>query len=564
MRSSPRVTRPLVAMLFGTLISLLWTIPATAHATVVATNPESGAVVEEAPDTITVEFSEPVTVVAAETLILAPNGTPAHDGEPTVDGSVLTYRLNENAPNGTYLVSYRVISDDGHPIPGGFTFSIGSPSAAPQLAADLDGDAFVAGALVVNRFAGYVGLALALGSVLMLVFAGIDRRRAIARLTIAGLSLVAATAVIGLYLQVPYQAGTGMFDVTGDDVGAVLASPFGGAYLVRLLIVLTALPLLRLGVTGATGRSSRLALAALAVALLGTWPFTGHALTSPVPAWSIVADVVHLGAGSLWIGGLVVLVAHLVRRDRTIEAAAFLPAWSRWATWLIIALAVAGVGHALLQAGNPLGWPETPYGRLLLVKLALFALVLASAAIARRLVARLGGASAEPGGTVDTEAVAGPDAPERRIAPTVTAVRRLIVVELVIAAAVLATTAFLVRAVPGEVGPQPQAPQYFSTELTAEAYTLQFELDPGMLGENALHLYLFTPDGEPLAPLEWDVSMSNKAAGVAPVGIGVALLAPNHVSADVVLPSAGEWLFEFKIRTGEFDRETVSATVTVE
>ena len=56
------------------------------------------------------------------------------DGRPA---ATVTVTLRPGGPRGTYLVSYRVISADSHPVAGGFTYSVGAPSAAtgPTLAA---------------------------------------------------------------------------------------------------------------------------------------------------------------------------------------------------------------------------------------------------------------------------------------------------------------------------------------------------------------------------------------------------------------------------------------------
>ncbi|TQL75810.1 copper transport protein [Stackebrandtia endophytica] len=537
-----------LAVLGGLFLALLAASPAQAHATVVATTPAIDEIVADAPQQVTVEFSEPVSVVAAETGVIGPDGRRA-DAEPaTSDGNVLTYVLTGDLPEGTYLVSYRVISADGHPVPGGFTFSIGKRSAAPD-SADLanDVDPLVNILVVVNRFLSYAGLVLLLGPGLLMVAARLRNGefppiRGPRRLMTAGLGLLAATAALGLYLHVPYTAGSSLFGFTGPDVAMVVESRFGIAAMLRLLIVAAAIPVVKWLSRAADGPATRLVPAVLAVALAVTWPMSGHATTSPAPPLTMVSDTVHVLAMGMWLGGLVTLAVYLVRRSHTRGVRELLPEWSRWATWLVAALAVAGLAQALIEVGSVDALLETRYGQLVIAKIVLFGVVLLAAFFARRAVLRSDGS-------------------------LLSLIRRVIGVELAVGVILLGVSAVLVQTVPASVavndaGDQVQADRY-SVELTDKLFTLRFELEPAAIGDNTAHLYLYTPQGEPLEAVEWSASYGQPDSGIAPVGIGLALLSPNHVQADVALPSAGNWEFTFTIRISELERSTVSTVVTV-
>lgn len=538
-----------LAVLAGMFLALLAASPAQAHATVVRTTPAIDEIVATAPQQVTVEFSEPVSVVAAETGVIGPDGERA-DAEPAAgDGNVLTFFLGDDLPNGTYLVSYRVISADGHPVPGGFTFSIGERSAAPD-PADLvtDVDPLVNILVVVNRFLSYAGLVLLLGPGLLMVAARLRNgdfppTRGPRRLMTAGLGLLAGTAAVGLYLHVPYTAGSSLFGFTGPDVAMVLESRFGIAALLRLLIVVAAIPMIRWLTRAPDGLATKLAPAGLAIALAVTWPMSGHATTSPAPPLTMVSDTVHVLAMGMWLGGLVTLAAYLVRRSNTRGVRDLLPEWSRWATWLVAALAVAGLAQAVIEVGTVEALLQTRYGQLVIAKIVLFGLVLVAAFFARRAVARGDGS-------------------------LLTRLRRIIAVELAVGAVLLGVSAVLVQTVPASVAVNDTSDQFeagdrYSVELKDELFTLRFELEPVAVGENTAHLYLYTPEGEPLEALEWSAGYGQPDSGIAPVGIGLALLSPNHVQADVALPSPGNWEFTFTIRISELERSTVSTVVTV-
>src|SRR5207248_184695 len=172
------------------------------------------------------------------------------------------------------------------------------------------------------------------------------------------------------------------------------------------------------------GTADRALLAILAVVGMATWPMSGHAGSSTLPEVTAIADVAHLGAMAVWLGGLVVLVGYLLRRANATELGAILPVWSRWATTAVVVLVVAGTVQALVNIGSFGALFGTTYGRLVLVKVALLAAILLAAYFSRR-VARA--PSADAG---------------------LRALRRSVLVELAIAAVVLSLSSTLVQTTP--------------------------------------------------------------------------------------------------------------------
>ena len=338
-----------VARLLGLLVVAIGLIlgpatPARAHAVLVSSSPVPDVVLSNAPTEVVLTFSESVRQVPGKIRVLSPNGSRVDRGEPTFDGAVVRIPVDPTGPKGTYLVSYRVISADGHPVSGGYTYSVGTPSAPPSDTEESDGDPVVSAALAVTRYLGYAGLLLLVGPVLVLSLLWPRRldRRGPAKLVWIGVTLVAVSTLAGLLLQVPYTAGGGLFSVTVDGLSDVLGSTLGAAYLVRLGILAAAVILLQVllrqpastdpSSEASGGRADRVLLLILGVAGLGTWPLAGHPIASPVPAVSVVVDTVHLGAMAVWLGGLAMLAGFLLRRADERELGAILPVWSRWAS----------------------------------------------------------------------------------------------------------------------------------------------------------------------------------------------------------------------------------------
>ncbi|SCL19633.1 copper transport protein [Micromonospora nigra] len=519
--------------------------PAAAHAVVVATMPLRDQVLGYAPREVVVTFSEPVTPVPGRVQVLAPDGKRIHSGEPQVRDTVLRIPLRvADRPLGTYLVSYRVVSADSHPVAGSFVFSAGAPSASPpQPASSADTPA---GALVpAARYVGYLGLLLAVGPTLLAATMWPRRlsRRSVTVTALAGLGL-AAVATVGTWVgQAAQVVGAPVDDLSAADLVAVADSDIGVVLGVRLGLLCLAGALLPAAVARGAGRGRAGALAAVGVAVLATWPLAGHPVAAPLPPVSITLGVIHLAGVTVWLGGLFALTVFLLRRTHERVLARILPAWSRLATLAVAWLVVAGVGQAAIELGRPAALLDSTYGRLLCAKAALLAGVLAVAARQRRLVRR------------------------RVAAKLPRTVARAAWVELAATAGVLALTAALVQTPPGRTagtGAQPVARDGVARSLTTDLFALQFDVYPARAGvANSLHAYTYTPGGRELPVAEWTITATLPAAGIEPVDVEIAAIEPHHASAELRFPVPGEWTLTITARISEIDRAAATTTVTI-
>jgi copper transport protein len=188
-----------------------------------------------------------------------------------------------------------------------------------------------------------------------------------------------------------------------------------------------------IAVAGFAMAARRLALgwgiATLAILALGAFPgMTGHANAGDLRAVTLPADILHVWAVGGWIGALTLVL--LLERRRVLEAGPSLlptlvPRFSRLALPSVIALVASGVLAAWVHLESLGALVGTRYGRLLLLKLAIVAAVLPLGAMNwRRLKPRLSDSAAQ------------------------TSMRRLAILEVALAAIVLAVTAILVRTDP--------------------------------------------------------------------------------------------------------------------
>jgi copper transport protein len=575
------VTRVLaVLFVLLTTVLVLPAAPASAHAATVGSNPAPGSVIGASPSEVTVTFSEPVTPVEGRVQVIAPDGERI-SGKVQGGGTVLRIPVRKaGKPLGTYLISFRVISADSHPVGGAITFSVGAPSARPEEPAATTGPhPSVAVAVPLLKTIGYAGVTLIVGPALFLAFLWPPRRsRAGAlRMIRIGLALTAAATLGALGTQAQQGSGAPVWSLTAGEFTEVVASQYGLLLLARLAVLgaLAVLlpPLLRrprravtvprtvpapvLVGAGApvpepapavpprpqvTPRRARAwTVLGLGAAGLATWPMTGHAIAVPLPAVTITAGVVHMAAMAVWLGGLVTLTVFLLRGTHERILGVVLPVWSRWAALAVIWLVMAGAVQAVIQVGSvPALW-RTDYGRLLLVKLAILAAVLAAAAGARRMVNR----SRNGRG-----------------------LRRTVGVEVAASVVILALSSVLVQVDPGRSAAANEAAvggRGVSETLTSDLYTVQFNIYPVELGEyNTVHAFLYRPDGAPLQAAEWEVSARLLDPPLEAVKQPMAGILPgNQALGSLAFPLAGTYEVVFTIRVSEIDRASVKTTVTV-
>ncbi|MEU8662112.1 copper resistance CopC/CopD family protein [Actinoplanes philippinensis] len=572
----------MLAVLFVLLTSVLVlpASPASAHAATVGSTPAPGSVIGASPSEVTVTFSEPVTPVEGRVQVIAPDGERI-SGKVQGGGTVLRIPLRKaRKPLGTYLISFRVISADSHPVGGAITFSVGAPSARPEEPAATTGPhPSVAVAVPLLKTIGYAGVTLIVGPALFLAFLWPPRRSrgGALRMIRIGLALTAAATLGALGTQAQQGSGAPLWTLTADEFLEVVTSQYGLLLLGRLAIVgaLAVLlpPLLRrpprtvsvpltapvpvLVGAGApaprpapapkpqpqlTPRKARAwAVLGLGAAGFATWPMTGHAIAVPLPAVTVTAGVVHMAAMATWIGGLVTLTVFLLRGTHERMLGVVLPVWSRWAALAVIWLVMAGAVQSVIQLGSvPALW-RTDYGRLLLVKVGVLAVVLVAAAGARRMVNR---------------------------ARNGRGLRRTVLVEVVASVLILGLSSVLVQVDPGRTAAANEkavAGKGVSETLTSDLYTVQFNIYPVELGEwNTVHAFLYRPDGAPLQAEEWQVSARLLDPPLEAVKQPMAGLLPgNQALGSLTFPLAGTYELVFTIRVSEIDRASVKTTVTV-
>lgn len=176
-----RALQALLVLLGAVLLLLAESTGAFAHAELQVTTPANGAVLDRAPATVTVAFTDVVQVGSDGVRVLAADGTRvdrADAARSPGNPRTVTATLRSGLPDGTYTVAWRVASADAHPVHGAFAFTVGAPgsSTGPLTEADQETDQLVSALVLLSRGTGYAGLALLIGAagILALGANGID------------------------------------------------------------------------------------------------------------------------------------------------------------------------------------------------------------------------------------------------------------------------------------------------------------------------------------------------------------------------------------------------------
>lgn len=387
-----------VHVLIG-LLAVLWlAVPQQvfAHASLIEADPASGSVLETSPDVIRLTFNERLESGLFYIRLYDGMGR-----EVTKEKAKLSQDRREvsvalpSLRNGSYTVSYRVISADGHPVSASYVFHVGEVSV-------VYGGPGSGGGHHHHHAEGLDGQALLLHTVkavylaAMLLFAGMalwqvrrgsaptDGGQADGQNRLAGWQLTALRIfLLALIAWIGVQLPQLMDGWTAAHWSSLWQTSLGRLWAVHLALALAGL--IVSGWRGKTETGSpawqRYGLAGLGLLMLVTKATSGHAAATQ-PAWaSIALDAVHLLMASLWAGGLFMLL--LLWRNNRDRVMAFLPVFSRFAWISIVVLALSGIVLTWMMLPGIRYLLYSSWGTALLVKIAVVLLVIPVAGVIR-------------------------------------------------------------------------------------------------------------------------------------------------------------------------------------
>ena len=530
--SSRRAFRRMITMRRVAILVFLLLAPlqALAHAQLRGSDPAEGAVVAGTPPSIRLEFNEAVAPLVLR--LIGPDGT-ATEVEGAAENEAVTVAPPPGLADGTHLLSWRVVSSDGHPVGGTLTFHIGAPSATPPTPADLAaGAARMAAAL---RLALTVALVTAVG---LAVFAAFVGRAAMPPEQLAiGRVAAAATLPLGALL-----VGVQGLDMLSLPLSALLSAAPWTAGLAAPVAVTVALSILAAGLAGVSTPPGdaplRLgfALGAWALAAL-SFTASGHAAVAPPAVVALPAVALHAAALIFWMGSLLPLLFSL----RGPAPDAVLRRFSAIAVPMVGALILSGATLTWLQAGSAEALMGSSYGLVLAAKLALVAVLLALAARNRLVL---------------TPAL-GADHPQA--APRLA---RAIRAEILLGLAILALASAFRLTPPPRALIEPAEPLY--AHIHTDRAMADIRLTPGRAGPIEVMLGFQTGDFTELVPHEVEVVFAQPDAGIEPIRL-TALQGGDGLwhAGPVTLPRPGSWDVTLRLLITDFESVTLTDTLTL-
>jgi copper transport protein len=498
-------------------VALNPTQQAAAHASLLSTLPADGVTIPNAPKTFTLEFNEPVSPLVMR--LVRPNGQIATLTDIAAQNKTVVVAAPEMAELGSYVLSWRVVSADGHPVGGVVSFAVGHQSSAVA-PPPVEGAAAVHVTIWAVQFVLALGLYVGAGGAFFVAW--LTAKTPISRqgILVAFMTCGLLAALASIPLQGLDALAKPLSNLLRPEISA---AGFGTSWGVTVVVAAAAL-VAGLLALGFDNRMLSRALVVFALVGIGLALVTsGHASTAEPRFVTVPAIFLHGVCVAFWIGSLLPLTITVGSGDSVA-----LERFSQLIPVPLILLIATGVVLAFVQLDRPDALWTTAYGRVLSIKIALVLVLLALGALNRyALVPRL----MQSG-------------PRRLIA--------IITTEFVLAVAILGIVGLWRFTAP------PVA------LAAAEATFIHFHGDRAMTsitlkpvrGQGASLSILITDTNErPIAAKEVDVVAWNSSAGIEPIRRGASSEGDGEWRVDGLhIPVAGVWRMRVEILVNDFDK----------
>ncbi len=521
------MTCRLVLLPIMLLASIAWADAAFAHASLLQTSPTDGTVLANSPETLTLRFNEPVSPTVFK--VIDPSGAEIIPTSVEALNETVTVKLGNRLPDGTSLLSYRIISADGHPVGGTISFSIGHPTH--NAVALTTTDQSVARAIWVTRILIYLGLFVGVGGPFFRHWIAAPASKQDSSASVIGgammvCALFASALALGLQgldaLGLPL-THIGDRSVWSAGLATTYATSLGFSAIAIVLALYSGRPLPRV----ASKPISMLALLMVGMSLASS----GHVSTIE-PTWvSRSAVFLHTTAVAFWGGALLPMLFSVASREPQVIVT--LRRFSFWAIPSVIILFIAGTGMAKAQLENVSSLWLTDYGTVLLAKLVVVGLLLGLAGINYVWL---------------TPAVlAGKSIASKRLRWTISG-------EIVLIVAILGLVA-LWRFTPPPRALLAAAAQPAHIHIHQQRAMVDLTMAPASTGPVTITMQFLSGDFGPLVPKEVTIELSKPESGIEAIERKATLGAGDIWNAGpMIVPLAGKWHVRVDALISDFDK----------
>ena len=535
--------------LLAVLVTIGVSQTAFAHAVLLGSTPKAGEMLADSPKELTLNFNEEVGPIFFKVLDKTGKevGKP---GEIRPDGNNLHLPLGEALANGTYVLTYRVISADTHPVGTTFGFSVGEPMADMSQMSQSASESSTPWtyAVAANRWVLYATMLLAAGSALFTLLiptpAGVGAATFSLGRTSAIIASVAYLLAIGIGGAEMLMGGaTALLSVDAWSRGVGSTLPPSAVIGVPAMLVL----IYAFGQGADKPKTGALTVGA--VAAIGSFLVTGHAATA-APVWLMATVVaIHLFGASFWFGALYPLFKTAGTTDAT-QAGVVMTKFSVWAMFSVGLIILSGLAISFVQVESPSKLLGNAYGAGLVRKLVLVAIILGLAAYNKLVL---------------TPALEKGDATaSHRIRRTIRI--EIVVYVLILGAAMSLTLTTPPRAImaPG-AGGMAMMNEGFKATVQANGYTVDLDITPAKAGENMIMATIKDKDGQVISTLaDLEITGNLPAAGISDVlvkGQNTGNGMWHFMFKEMIIP--GDWKLKVDAFINDFDKVSFETTVPI-
>ncbi|NTA84517.1 copper resistance protein CopC/CopD [Agrobacterium tumefaciens] len=490
-----------------------------AHAVLISSTPAQGERLPKSPQSLSLRFSEEVTRVDVS---LVNSQGERQKLDTVASGGDVRVELPGSLADGAYAFTWRIVSEDGHPVSASVVFSIGEGSNSTGFNAAITTAGWIIAATWTMKFVFYCATLFGIGGVFFSIVIARERTR------LTTTSLLALSGLCALTLLVLF-----CLEEAGGDI-TTMATPEALAVVLDCSLVKSvALILVSLCLAFGAGRllTGGAVLSTTALAILGpAFALTGHASGAGISWLSFSAVSLHVIAVAFWAGSLPGLWKTLGREK--LSQRETLMRFSFVVPFSIGTLLLAGTYLAVVQVGTPLALLTTDYGLVLLAKLALVAIALALGTWNRLVL---------------TQPVS------RGSASAAATMKAIVALEIALLILVLAVTA-LWRFTPPPRALALRAPIVKSVHIHTPAVMAKMRFDTTADLRFDVEVSLTNGQSKAIEPGEVTLRMSSPASAIAPFEVRLHRRSPGIWSAEKVrAPCDCDWNVRLGILVSDFE-----------
>lgn len=528
----------LVCMLFPSFIY--------AHAYLQQSTPSANDNLAQSPTKITLQFNETIQPAFHSIQVTNSSGERVDLDDsyiPNQQPKTLEGNVRPNLPDGLYTIGWHIISGDGHPIDGSFSFQVGQSSGSISPPSASSTNILPGLDLIVTRWLLYSSMSFFIGILCFYLFiyrpdsnrkgmSPLSRRsRALCWISYGG---IAMSVILSLPLQ-----GTIDARLPWTKLGStpwftpLMNTSFGTVWLVQFIIVVVLGGFIYIANRNPekknSARNSYYYISfILSLGILLSKSFIGHAAASESEILSVTMNFLHLSAICIWIGLLLVIAAILPGEsslpsdpeDRKRTIFGVIRKFSVWATGLVTILILSGTYASLKYVPTMYSLFNTLYGQILLIKCGLVLIMLGFAVFNM-----LRGRRNEPLG-------------------------KNVWIELSIGVITLVLAAILTNIPTAMSSPGPVD----LSQTLENGNTISLQISPNVIGNNHFEVHVQDTRGYDITGIQQiKLTLSNLDMDMNPYEILIPYQPDSNFIAEDLISMAGQWNIQVHILTSTLD-----------